>query len=270
MRTFLFHCVAVCLVIAYVNTFVIWQAISNVTSKGFRDAIPFVVIVLLVLIIVVSAWMRSRQRGAVIGWKYIAAALVVALIGLASTDPAFPAKRIHVPQYLILTVLLSFSLPKGLRTNRTLFFVLVAAALYGVHDEFLQGLHDRRTFGVRDMFINFCGAGAGALAIRAFTSTVGRPALEGAEYRMSKSVGVAIVLIVIGVSLFASAATGFRYDLLPDWTVLPAIAGAVALALVLERLPSAGDRAALRPIVVICLLFAAYPAAITFAVLEFA
>ena len=261
---------AVFLVIAYVNTFVIWQTISHVTASGFRDAIPFLVIGLLAAMIGAFAVIRSRQTRDAIDWKFILAALAVALIGLASTDPAFPAKRIHVPQYMILMFVLSFSVPKRLRTHRTLLFAFLATALYGVHDEFIQGLHQSRTFGVRDMFINLCGAGAGALAVRAFTPAVAVPAGDVGAGGGISSVGFAIALVVIGVMLFAYAATGFRHDLLAYWTVLPALAGAVALALALERLPLAGDRTALRPVVAICLLFAVYPIAINVAVLEFA
>ena len=167
-------------------------------------------------------------------------------------------------------LLLSFSLPRRVRTGRTLLFVFLATALYGVHDEFLQGLHPSRTFGLRDMFINLCGAGAGALTARAF-SAAGAPAPQNSgDPAGMRPVALGLILLLVGVGLFAYARTGYRNDLLPYWTVLPVIAAALMLALALEHLPSPGDRLALRPLVGIGLLFAVYPLLINIVVLEFA
>jgi Na+-transporting NADH:ubiquinone oxidoreductase subunit NqrE len=50
-----------------------------------------------------------------------------------------------------------------LQSTSLLLFSFLFAAILGVHDEFLQGFHSSRTFGLRDMVVNSMGAGGGAL-----------------------------------------------------------------------------------------------------------
>jgi len=137
------------IVFGYVNTFVLWRAFGNTFGTGLRDALPWIMVGAIALgLVVFLLWKRSGAR---ISWRWLAVAVLAAVIGLSITDPAFPGKRIHVPQYFLLAIIVWFALPARLRTPMTPVFVLVAVVLYGIHDEFLQGLHPRRTFGLRDM-----------------------------------------------------------------------------------------------------------------------
>jgi len=270
VRTFLFHVLALFLVVAYVNTFVLWREIGNIFGRGVRDGMPFIVVGVLVLGLAVYLGIMSRGGRASVAWRWLAAAAILAVVGLASTDPAFPAKRIHVPQYVILAIVLCFSIRAADRTGLTLLFIFFAATAYGVHDEFLQGLHPRRSFGLRDMFVNACGAGAGTLLFRALTP--GRRALPFSVMpgSLRRSLIVVFAMAIGGVFLFANAGTAYRVDILPYWTVLPALAGALALAVATECLPLRGDRLAVHALVGLCLLYAVYPLVINVALLDFA
>lgn len=270
MRTFLIHCFAFILVVAYVNTFVIWREIGHLFGRGIRDAMPFIVVGILVLAIALYLGLKRRRGTMDIKWPWLAAAVAVAVVGLASTDPAFPAKRIHVPQYVILAIVLHYALRASDRTSLTLVFVFLATVAYGVHDEFLQGLHPRRTYGLRDMFVNASGAGAGALLLRAASPRGPAPAWAIGAASLRAGIVVAFLATIAGVFMFAWAGTAYRADILPYWTVLPALAGALALALAAEKLPARGDRVAVRAIVVLCLLYALYPLTINVALLDFA
>ena len=270
MRTFLFHCSALILVVAYVNTFVLWREIGNLFGRGIRDGMPFIVAGVLVLAITVYVGVNARRGKLSIDWRWLVAAAIIAIVGLASTDPAFPAKRIHVPQYVILAIILHFAIRTSDRTGLTLFFVFLAAVAYGVHDEFLQGLHPRRTYGLRDMFVNSCGAGAGTLVVRALSRgrcEVGHM-IEVPPIR--PEVVAALLLAAGGVLMFVIAGTAYRSDVLPYWTVLPALAGALVLAFVTERQSAPGDRLAVRALVGVCVLYAVYPLVINVASLDFA
>ena len=270
VRTFLFHVLALVLVVAYVNTFVLWREIGDIFGRGIRDGMPFIVVGFLVLGLAIYLGVNARRGTLSIAWPWLATAVILAIVGLASTDPAFPAKRIHVPQYVILAIVLHFAIRASDRTTLTLFFVFLAAAAYGVHDEFLQGLHPRRTCGLRDMFVNACGAGAGTLLVRALSS--GRRIQSSFVEASSERQGVfaALLLVMGGVLMFAVAGTAYRSDFLPYWTVLPALAGALALAFAAERLSERGDRLAVRALVGVCLLYAVYPLVINVASLDFA
>lgn len=270
VRTFLFHILALFLVVAYVNTFALWREIGNIFGRGIRDGMPFIVVGVLVLGLAIYLGVAAQRGKMSVAWPWLAAAVILAVVGLASTDPAFPAKRIHVPQYVILAIVLCFSIRAADRTALTLMLVFLAAAAYGVHDEFLQGLHPRRTYGLRDMFVNACGAGAGALLVRALSSG-GRERLSAVAPAPPRwGLVVALALAIGGVFLFANAGTAYRADILPYWTVLPALAGALALAVAAERLPLRGDRLAVRALVGLCLLYAIYPLVINVAFLDFA
>ena len=72
----------------------------------------------------------------------------VATFGLMLTDPQFPAKRIHVAEYIAVAWLVYRGLGGRLGAPRRAAAAALIASLLGVHDELIQGLHPRRTFGV--------------------------------------------------------------------------------------------------------------------------
>ena len=98
-----------------------------------------------------------------------------ATFGLMLTDPQFPAKRIHVAEYIAVAWLVYRGLGGRLGAPRRAAAAVLIASLLGVHDELIQGLHPRRTFGVLDIITNGFGATAGALAALAMTTTVNAP-----------------------------------------------------------------------------------------------
>lgn len=268
MRALTVFILAFAIVFGFVNTFVLWRAFGDMFGNGLRDALPWIAVATIGF--AGALLLLLRKSTVKISWPLLAAALVVAAIGLSITDPAFPGKRIHVPQYFVLVFFVWLALPARLRTPATPVFTLVAAALYGIHDEFLQGLHPSRTFGLRDMVVNLCGAASGVFALLAF-STERRWSYAGAT--PSGLLPIAVLALggcVLGACLLAWAATGYRNDLLPYWTVLPVLAGALWLALSLERLPHAGDRLSLRAIVAISTVFLLYPLMTNVAYLDFA
>jgi VanZ family protein len=264
LRAIAVYSLAFGIVLGFVNTFVLWRAFANVFGELIRDALPWI---LVSVIVVAGSGFFLRKRNTIrISWPFLIIAVLSAIIGLSITDPTFPAKRIHVPQYFLLTIVVWFALPERLRTSATPVFVLVAAALFGVHDEFLQGLHPSRTFGLRDMVVNICGAMSGICTMLAFT----RERADRAEMvTLSSNAVIGVVACLFGVILFVQAATGYRHDLIPYWAVLPVLAGAFWLALAAERLPLAGDRQSLRGIVAICCVFFFYPVLTNVAYLDF-
>lgn len=270
MRTFLFHCLALVLVVAYVNTFVLWREIGYLFGRGVRDGMPFITVGVVMLGVAIYAGVKLRRGTLSVAWLWLGAAMLLTVVGLASTDPAFPAKRIHVPQYVVLAIVLHLSIRASDRTGLTLLFVFFTVAAYGVHDEFLQGLHPQRSYGLRDMFVDACGAGAGIALVRAFLPVYRGLSVELGTMAVRHGVTAAIALALGGVFLFAWAATAYRSDILPYWSVLPALAGGLALAVAAERLPLRGDRLAVRALAALCVLFAAYPVVINVAFLDFA
>jgi VanZ family protein len=270
LRLIVVHLVSVLLVVGYTNTSEVWRFLGTVVSRELRDAIPFLIVGFIITAIAVYVLFNLRTQRVTIGWHWLAAALVWALIGLASTDPMFPAKRIHVPQYAFLCCVLWFSIRTAERTRWTLLLVFCAAALYGVHDEFLQGLHPRRTFGLRDMLTDFSGAAAGAFLVRAFVRVPSAERMARDQDRTGALLRNGLLMLLLGVVLLAGGSVGFRFELVPYWTILPLLAAAFVVAFMAERLEAPGDRLAMRAIVAVSLLFALYPLVINVALLDFA
>ena len=231
---------AFAIVYGFVNTFVLWRAFGNMFGGGVRDALPWIVVAVIGLAGGLFLW--RRMRVAKISWLFLLPAILVAVIGLSITDPAFPGKRIHVPQYFVLALFVWLALPVRLRTSATPFLTLVATALFGIHDEFLQGFHPSRTFGLRDMTVNLCGASSGIFALLALSDSRPWRTWRATAFRTDKGVVMALAACVFGACLLAWAATGYRNDLLPYWVVFPVLAGALWLAVTIEGLPNAGDR----------------------------
>ncbi|MBS29118.1 MAG: hypothetical protein CL566_09405 [Alphaproteobacteria bacterium] len=270
MRTVFVHVIAVLLVITYTNMFVAWRFIGQQFGRGVVDALPFIVVGVAFVLIAVFLALQLRRGGMTIAWPWLVAAVAMVLVGLGSTDPIYAAKRIHVPQYALLGLVVWFSIKSADQTPRTLFLVILAGALYGVHDEFLQGIHPQRSFGIRDMLTDVCGVLAGVFFVRAIAKVPTRKKPEAGIGKVDYGLVGIVSTVIVGVVLLAFAGVAFRFDLIPYWSVLPVLAAAVTVALWAERQDEPGDRAAIRAISAICMLFAIYPLVINVALLDFA
>lgn len=169
LATSIAYLTALALMGLFVQTLDLWQALALTLGRDNAALLPFVG---LGLVVAATAIGRSRP------WLPVAGALVLAGAALALTDPAFPAKRIHVAEYILLSLVIRQGAGKvaaGLPLTLT---VAVLTALLGVHDELVQGLHPGRTFGSRDMLVDGVAALAGAL-LGHVPAAPGRPAALG-------------------------------------------------------------------------------------------
>lgn len=225
----LFHGLAALLVVLYVNTFVVWQLLSLRFEESAALA-PWLFAVG-TSFVAGAVWYRWRRRG-VASLKLIVLAGAIALAGMMLTDPLYPAKRVHVPQYMILAVVVWAALATRVQTRRILFFTVLIAGLYGVHDEFLQGLHPDRSFGWRDMVVNLAGIVAGALMIEAL---IGQRLVAERMEALPKTFTAAVLMCLAGLGLYILAVLELRASAIPYWSVLPMLAGAFALAWAVAR-----------------------------------
>lgn len=229
MRAAILYALCAALVIVYVNTFVVWQLLTLQFGAGVA-LVPWLMAALLAL----GFFFVWRRRGFATqaGWFLLSAALVIALAGLLIADPDFPAKRVHVPQYAVLGAIIWFALPAALDTPSRIAACVLTGTLFGIHDEFLQGLHPDRTFGLRDMIVNFCGVVAGAFAVAACR---GPTAGSGDQPVVTRDVIAAGFMSATGLVLYLYAMAALAVRPLPYWPVLPMLAGAFALAITLNR-----------------------------------
>ena len=76
-----------------------------------------------------------------------------------------PNKYIHIPEYILMSWLLYQAMIIDYRGSGILLLVLICAAMLGVVDEILQGIHPQRTYGWKDMIIDAASSFIGILTI---------------------------------------------------------------------------------------------------------
>ncbi len=96
--SYAWYLAAIVLVALMVNAFDLWQAFAR--SVGSVAVAAPVVAALGVLTGSAIVILRQRNLRA-IRCALLGSSVAVAVIGLALTDPQFPAKRIHVAEYIV-------------------------------------------------------------------------------------------------------------------------------------------------------------------------
>ncbi|MEX2616671.1 MAG: VanZ family protein [Alphaproteobacteria bacterium] len=220
------HLLCVALVTAYASSFAVWSWLGQWVGRETAAYLPY-----LALAAVLLSILAAKFRKPVFDWRFFVLGAAVAIVALLSTDPEFPAKRIHVAQYLVLALLLYSALSRDLPRGRYLCLAAaVMGTLYGIHDELLQGFHPDRTFGVRDIGINILGAVSGALIAGAFVPPGKDPSGASAAHP-DRSGTIAILTIVAGAGLLVLPLEGYRDQFIPAWTALPLLAAGLCTAL---------------------------------------
>ncbi len=208
---------AAILVVVYVNLFPVWQGLSQLTAGRGLAVAPIVAALAVPLLLMI----RRRRH-----WPAVLLAMCCAGIGLLLADPLFPAKRIHVAEYMLLAALLRLAVPRSLGAWQRTMVAAMAGALFGMHDEMIQGLLPERTFGLADLAVNACGAAAGALLGQGVSDDDVNP-----QERLT-DLPWPVWAVLSGVVLEAIALPAYRDRPLPLWTAAPVLAAAAACFLV--------------------------------------
>jgi len=98
---------------------------------------------------------------------FLPAALLTGLIVFIEPNPN---KHIHVPEYVLMAWLVYAALAVDYRGRGLAALVLACAAMLGVVDELLQGLHPQRFYGLWDMGINALAGLIGVLTVLGLTT----------------------------------------------------------------------------------------------------
>jgi len=238
----LLYPVAALLVVAYVNTFELWALLVRSIGPEQAALVPFAT---LAVGLGLTVWWIILHRGA-IGMRpvLLVMALALALLGLALTDPAYPAKLIHVPQYILLALVLRRALSDHVGGTALTAATMVVTLIFGIHDEMLQGLHPSRTYGLRDIVVNATAGASGALA------AAGIALWRGPSGPLQFPVRIGAALAVQAVALTFLVMTLMRYVGVnpvdappPAWAGAPLAIGGIALvALFGSGSPSPGAR----------------------------
>jgi len=263
---------AVLLVPVYVNTFPVWRWLLANVAEGTATALP--IIAGIAALALAAWWYRgARREGRPVDGRMLLLGGVLAGATLLMTDPAYPAKRIHVAEYILLAVVVRRALCRRLAGAPLALGTLCVTAVLGYHDELLQGLHPDRRFAAYDVLVNAMGGAAGAAIGHgaALFAGTGPPATRWAEAFDGAAVG-AMAWSLVAAGLTAAAVDRWDHGApFPLWMFLPVLAAAFNWLLVTGRgHRSVGTDYAAAVVVFLTLLSALPPAIANVFALPFA
>lgn len=233
------------LVLLYVNMFPVWKYVSTWWGNGIFLVLPILALVFLLGGAFLMLGLLHSRSGtpAMSGkritrkWLPVSLGLLLCLIGLAIPDPAFPVKRIHVAEYLLLALAARAVMSLRMQGLALLFYSALFAAVLGIHDEFLQGLHPARTYGLNDMTVNGFGALGGALIWHGAGLFSTPEQTRGVADNEASPAAERIYLgwLVFSLGALIVPLFFFRGFALPLWPSLPLFGAMVFFAIYLPR-----------------------------------
>jgi hypothetical protein len=219
----LLYPLAALLVVAYLNTFELWAVLVQSIGPAQAALVPFAT---LGIGLGLAGWWTVRHRGTLrLSPTLLFAGLTLAVLGLALTDPDFPAKRIHVPQYLLLALVLRRALSDHVGGAVLTAVTILVTLVFGVHDEMLQGLHPSRTYGLRDMLVNAVSGASGAM----FAAGVGLWPGASCSFRLPAPVAAALTVQAGALIFLVFTMTNFVELPPPVWAGAPVAIGGIGL-----------------------------------------
>jgi hypothetical membrane protein len=157
------YLVSILLVPLYVQMYPVWRVFNEALSDRVMQVLPVAVTLVLLGLVLLVLRKLQRQENRTVQTQVILLGITLCLAALFVPDPQVPAKRVHVAEYVVLSLVVRYAMSHRMQGIALLFFSGAFATLLGVHDEFLQGLHPSRTYGLRDMSVNALGSFGGAL-----------------------------------------------------------------------------------------------------------
>ncbi len=207
---------AAALMVIFMQTIGLWRWLTEELGKTGAMVVPFVVAVVVfgvALAIRLYTGRSLRPR-----WSYLIVAAVVSTIALYIPDPQFPAKRIHVAEFLLLAFLIRRGFCRWTDGIPLITLTAICGIVLGAHDELLQGLHPDRRFGHTDIVVDGLASIAGALAGHGLKlyDNIPRRKVDWISPPLW-----ALVLVAAGFIAFLFPLPTFQELPLPLWTLVP-------------------------------------------------
>jgi hypothetical protein len=138
------------------------------------------------------------------------------------TLEANPNKYIHIPEYVLMAWLLYQAMIIDYKGRGILLLVFICAAMLGVVDELLQGIHPQRTYGWKDMIINAASSFIGILTLVGVKNRLKGDWSWIGHLKHYKAFVAAILFgvptaVLMGIHLFPVQARGSFDKVYPSW-----------------------------------------------------
>jgi VanZ family protein len=204
------------LVTMFVNFYELFTRVRSLIGDSGMLIVPFIFTGLAFAVILKTASQRAPEKKR---WRWIVVGILCCLAGLLLPDPTIPVKRIHVSEYLLLSLVVRWTLSHRTSGLHLLGTSILLSVLFGVHDELLQGFHPLRTYGLRDMLVNSL-AGCGGCLIWHGLDLFSRKDLL---YKNQTTFSVILYYcwLILSVVALVVPLVSFRQEQMPLWTILP-------------------------------------------------
>jgi VanZ family protein len=152
----------VCILLTLPTAPYLWKAALKVFGKGFNDAGY-----LLFLFIFAGIGFHAGKRFTGPSLRALSLLFGFALVYfyLLKYVCHFPAERLHLIEYGLLSLLAFRALRLDLSALKSYAFGFLIAAAFGFVDELIQGVLDNRVYETRDVAINVISAGLSLLVV---------------------------------------------------------------------------------------------------------
>lgn len=247
------------LVLTFVNLYELYRLAGDLLGTRLLGLAPLVLPPIFLVAIVIFS--RRSERLLPLSLSAILAGSALCLVALAIPDPEIAIKRIHVAQYLLLSLAVRHTLAGRLGGLELTISATLLSCLYGVHDEMLQGLHPDRTFGLRDIMVNTLAACGGGLIWHGLSLFEKGPAPTGSPTGWSRRQRLMLFGMSLAVVLMALPLIAYRNQPLPPWPFLP-LAALLILWGLFFMYPRQNGYHLFQPLGVVALLFLLYPFAV--------
>lgn len=206
------------LVFIYVNLFFLYKIIQEFFGDSFIKWAPLLLPPFLLLFFLLSTFKKFKRTKQKINFSWIFLGVSLSIFAFFLPDPQIAVKKIHITEYLLLSLLARYAMSHTYSSYELLIFSALFTAILGVHDEFLQGLHPSRTYGLKDMAVNICSALGGSFIWHGL-------GLFSASKNHFKTLSPLILYYLfwqaVSIAALAIPVSSYLNDNIPIWTTLP-------------------------------------------------
>jgi len=195
----------------------VFRAIDRHFPPQIAANVPLIIIVLLA---VVYALVCIKKKTAV--RCVLILAVSGAIIFFIMNFENNPNKYIHIPEYVLMTWILYQALAIDYKGSGIFLLIFTCAAMLGIVDEILQGIHLQRTYGWKDMIIDAASSFIGILTLLGVKHTVtGNWTWLGRLKHFKGLIAVMLFGVLTAVSmciyLFDVQDRGIFWNVYPRW-----------------------------------------------------
>jgi len=209
------------LVVFYVNLFPVLEIVFRIFGNSFIKGATICIPVVASAGILLYFGRYHRQNAREIRWIPVISGLAICLSALLIPDPQIAIKRIHVSEYLLLSFCVRYVMSHKMQAGSLLFFSSILTITLGIHDEFLQGLHPQRTYGLRDMLVNGVAGAGGSLLWHGFSLFSKNYKKPLSREKKTTLHFVYPVLLSLSVLVLTTQLHSYPSPTIPLWPCLP-------------------------------------------------